>query len=184
MTAAIARKHDAATDTFECTSCGQFKPRADYTRHAKCLYGLNSTCKSCNRLKSQKRWAETREAQRAKRAALAPVAVTPKTKPEQRPLYKAGAPSPKTARVEYPKDDLARCVFPGMPCEAQEGFALAHDLFAANSCMGIVRGFFATTEGKDAVGIVTPFFARKESAALWNAMVKNRYGRIDERRAA
>jgi len=194
MTSAIARKHDAATGMYECTSCLAMKPRADFSRHKTALYGLSPVCRVCDRVRHQKRWAETREAQRVKRAALAPVAVTPKPKPkpEQRPLYKAGTLKPTTPDsvrfrsanpIVYPVDPIERCVHPGMACGAQEGFALAHDLFSANVAMGCVRGYFATV-GKDAESLVYPRFARKESAALWTAMIRSRCGVRDERREA
>jgi hypothetical protein len=185
----MTRKHDEANDRYECSECKEMKPRADYTRHKTSLFGLNAVCKPCVRVKSQKRWAETRAEQRAKRAALAPVA----PKPEQRPLYKAAdaakATTPDSVRyrsankIVYPVDPIERCEHVGASCDAQDGFALAHELFAANTCMGICRGYFATV-GRDAEGVVSPRFARRESAALWNSMVRSRFGATDERRAA
>jgi hypothetical protein len=185
----MTRKHDADADRYECSECKEMRPRADYGKHKTSLFGLNAVCKPCVRVKSQKRWAETRAEQRAKRATLAPVA----PKPEQRPLYKAvdaaKATTPDSVRyrsanaIVYPVDPIERCIHSGACCDAQDGFALAHELFCANTCGGIVRGYFATV-GRDAEGWITPRFARKESAALWTKLIRVRCGATDERRAA
>jgi len=59
---------------------------------------------------------------------------------------------------------------------------LVHELFAANICGAIVRGW-ASTVSADEDGYASPRFERKATADLWREIVANRFGVRDRREA-